>query len=616
MSKSLRALIIEDNYPDFVLFRELLDMTKFTVSHLDHATSMSGAKKLLGENSYDIIFADLHLTDTSGIETVHELVTVFPVTPVIIFSGLSDENLALEAIARGAQDYLNKGSFDPNLLQKSIQYALERHKTQREINIANERFNFAMKATADVIWDWNIPEEVITRSKNNLGLSYQHTEFQNMETMNFFSDCKGIYEGENIQEDIQAALKNKTITYWEKRYKKPKKGNSWTYIHDKAYIMRNEEGNPLRVIGAMRDITALVQSEHELLESEKRLQSIIDSSNECFILLDKNFTVLLFNFCAEETLRLVTGRLLTAGSFFRDIVPKEVGEFVTEGRAKILSGTMIEEVFTVMVQGAEMHMHVKCFPVLDIDNTINGILFNVINITQRVELEKQLTEVKIQEQKKILRQTLEVQEKERTYLGSELHDNINQLLAAASIQLDAGYKSDDNELLRELTARALNILNKTIQEIRTLSHAMVDTASRDGLVGSINESINMARTNENISFEFDHSEFDENKISPQQKLHIYRIFQELLMNVMKYSKATRVRLNLTSDKTYFYLSVSDNGVGFDVKKVKSGIGLFNIRNRVNAFNGTFEIESGKGTGTTSRVVIPLHIKEQPAIQAG
>jgi signal transduction histidine kinase/CheY-like chemotaxis protein len=601
----LKTLIIEDNYPDFVLFRELLLGTQFSTTNIDHVVSMDNAREKLLQNQYDIVFADLHLPDTTGLETISALQPFFATTPVIIFSGLTDEKLALEAIAKGAQDYLYKDTFNSQLLEKYIQYALERHKTQREINIAHNRFNFALKATADVIWDWNLNNNIVTWSKNKFGLPYEEAEYQDLGTMNFLADCSGIHKEEDIRLDLQNALSDRDTLFWEKRYKKQAAGKGWIYIHDKAYIIRNDSGHPLRVIGAMRDITALVESENELLRSEKRLQSIIDSSNECFVLLEKNFSILLFNSCAEETLLRISGKHLSAGVVFHLLIPQQIGEFILSSSAEVFSGKMKEEIFTVFADHNEHYFHVKCLPVFDIENSVNGILFNAINITQRVQLERQIADIKTQEQRKTLRKTLEIQEKERSHLGTELHDNINQLLAAASIQLDAGYNSNDAEFLREVSLRALNIINKSIQEIRGLSHEMVETASKNGLIHSINESIDLARGKETLSFHFDHSRFAEDTISAQHKLHVYRIFQELLSNIIKYAQATEVSLHLATDEKNLYLSIKDNGVGFDVEKVKKGIGLFNIANRVDAFNGSVEITSNIGEGTTTNIKIPL-----------
>lgn len=81
----LKTLIIEDNYPDFVFFRELLSGTRFYTADTEHVISMDSAREKLLQNQYDIVFADLHLTDTSGAETIFGLQSFFSTTPTIIF---------------------------------------------------------------------------------------------------------------------------------------------------------------------------------------------------------------------------------------------------------------------------------------------------------------------------------------------------------------------------------------------------------------------------------------------------------------------------------------------------------------------------------------------------
>ena len=75
---------------------------------------------------------------------------------MIILTGLSDTNVALEAIKEGAQDYLVKGELTEGLLAKAIQYSLERKRTLEHLRVSNERFNTVVKATNDAIWDWDL----------------------------------------------------------------------------------------------------------------------------------------------------------------------------------------------------------------------------------------------------------------------------------------------------------------------------------------------------------------------------------------------------------------------------------------------------------------------------
>lgn len=96
---------------------------------------MHGFSNIINGN-VDLILSDLGLPDSTGIDTYIKLYEKTKTIPIIILSGNKDEELALSAVRKGAQDYLVKGEFDSNLLQKSIKYAIERHKLYRELEQA------------------------------------------------------------------------------------------------------------------------------------------------------------------------------------------------------------------------------------------------------------------------------------------------------------------------------------------------------------------------------------------------------------------------------------------------------------------------------------------------
>lgn len=122
------VLLIEDSEDDAALIsRILLKITSVSVD-IKHADSLSSAIQLLVSEQFDVILSDLGLPDSQGIETFERIHAWRPNTPVIILSGLSDEDLALKAVQSGAQDYLVKGKVDSNLLGRSLRYAIERQK--------------------------------------------------------------------------------------------------------------------------------------------------------------------------------------------------------------------------------------------------------------------------------------------------------------------------------------------------------------------------------------------------------------------------------------------------------------------------------------------------------
>lgn len=132
-------LHFEDNPSDAILIKDVLaDVGNINFS-LVHAERLSEGLQQLPRTNADIILLDLNLPDSMGLATFEEVKKAAGNIPIIIMSGLSDENLSLEAVQHGAQDYLIKGRVDANLLIRAIRYGIERQKLMTELRQALEQ---------------------------------------------------------------------------------------------------------------------------------------------------------------------------------------------------------------------------------------------------------------------------------------------------------------------------------------------------------------------------------------------------------------------------------------------------------------------------------------------
>lgn len=156
MNNGLTILTVEDNPSDLFLLEHMLKSSGLAVGQLYSAACIRDAYALLIAKEIDVVLLDLTLPDSFGLHTFIYLKPVVQRIPVIILTGLSDTNVALEAIKEGAQDYLVKGELTEGLLAKAIQYSMERKRTLENLRVSNERFNTVVKATNDAIWDWDI----------------------------------------------------------------------------------------------------------------------------------------------------------------------------------------------------------------------------------------------------------------------------------------------------------------------------------------------------------------------------------------------------------------------------------------------------------------------------
>ena len=150
-AQRIKVLLIEDNPGDARLIQEMLAQVKDVIFDLEHIDRLFTGLKRLGEGGIDIVLLDLSLPDSKGLETFTEVHSQTPTVPIIVLSGLADEEIAVKAVQEGAQDYLVKGSVDNNLLVRSIRYAIERKRMEEALRVSRESFYNIVERSPDGI---------------------------------------------------------------------------------------------------------------------------------------------------------------------------------------------------------------------------------------------------------------------------------------------------------------------------------------------------------------------------------------------------------------------------------------------------------------------------------
>ena len=144
----LEVLLVEDQPGDAFLIQQMLSGPNASPIHVSHVERLAHTLQYLQQQHVDIILLDLSLPDSHGIETLNTVQTNFASVPIVILTGLDDEQLALQAVHNGAQDYLIKGQVTTDLLLRAIYYAIERHRIDQALKhrtLALEQSNQALQ---------------------------------------------------------------------------------------------------------------------------------------------------------------------------------------------------------------------------------------------------------------------------------------------------------------------------------------------------------------------------------------------------------------------------------------------------------------------------------------
>lgn len=235
-----------------------------------------------------------------------------------------------------------------------------------------------------------------------------------------------------------------------------------------------------------------------------------------------------------------------------------------------------------------------------------------INLVQRKRVERSLRAAEKLAQD-FSRRLIQAQEAERAHLAREIHDDMSQRMVALQFDLQALMNTRHGESLREnksLLAETSERMASVTTSLRQLSHRLhpahlrllgITEALRDLQREMSTDSVKISVSHDNVP----------DSLPPDVMLCLYRLAQEALRNAVKHSGADKLSVHLQGGKDLVMMTIQDNGMGFDTRAARKGLGLISMSERVQILAGRIEIQSQPGHGTTISVWIPLSEKQVP-----
>ncbi len=238
-------------------------------------------------------------------------------------------------------------------------------------------------------------------------------------------------------------------------------------------------------------------------------------------------------------------------------------------------------------------------PLMDKKGNVSGTVLVFNDISKRKE-----------EEKRVAQQIINAQDEERQYIGSELHDNVNQVLAASQINLDlAMLKLQEKERALLLMEKSRGLIEQAVHEIRKLSHELApDMFEMTSLKQMIEQLFAGINSNNRFEVSLYFEELEDVILNSDIQKNLYRIVQEQIKNILKHSGATEIKITFKQKDNLIKMRIYDNGKGFNMEEPrKGGIGLKSIKRRVELFNGKFKVNSAVGEGCEIIIQIPLPV---------
>ncbi|WP_462255079.1 PAS domain-containing sensor histidine kinase [Ferruginibacter sp.] len=575
-------------------------------------------------------------TDEYGIKKA--ITTVADISPRILLQKEIDskkeklvaDNIILAKSAQKKIDIKKEKSIADNIIiakakQKTIDteqakkvagnIILARAKSDARIVENNKWIKHIAKTSYDVMWDWDTATNEIYAG-DSIEEVFGYKVQNNTVSFSDFLHC--LLPGEkNIVEKKLFKTLTSSKNNWSDSYMLRRKDGSIAEVTSRASIVRDEKGKAVRLIGATQDISRLQQLEKKLkdeiiIQEEQRKNFLLAAklsfdviwdwdlkTNEVF--LGDGFEELFGYVIKDNKGNMITDWVNYLHPDDKDAITKELRNAIAS------AATHWEHAYRVTrADGSIAKVYVRASIIRYADGKAYRMIGAMQDLSRQKVLEEKLElEIKLKELQ-IAEAAEDAKETERSDIGKELHDNINQLLGASKMYVEMAKRGGANSQM--YLNRSTEYTLSAIEEIRKLSKGLItDIIKNMGLAEAIEKlAADMMEVNP-VKIYCALKKFTENSVSNKFKLNILRIVQEQLNNILKHAKAKEIWISIAKKQKTIELIIVDNGIGFNTAVKQNGIGIENIKSRAVSYNGNASFVSQTGKGCVLTVTIPADV---------
>lgn len=513
----------------------------------------------------------------------------------------------------GLKIILDKNKF------KNISVLEKLQATNIEIKESNERYDIVAKATSDTIWDWKIQEDNFIWNKGILNV-FGYSESEVGTTSKWWFDRIHPEDSIKMSVKLYSFLEQKTEK-WQDEYRFQCADGSYKYVFDRGFLVKDLNGKPIRMIGAIQDITKQKEEEQRL----RLLETVITQSKDAVMITDIDLSnsaipnIIFVNNAFAEITGYTANEVF--GKSLEILFGENSGPLEIEKLKKAVQDykECFIEIISYKKNGEEFWLEFSMIPVTNKDG----------EHSHWISIQRNITDDKIKEKEKeqLIRELTQNNKdlKEFSYITSHnLRAPLSNLTGLIELIEDISIEDPELKEIINGFSKSTHLLNDTINDLVKViiikdnpSVQKEDVSIKDIFENVFNQLSYLIQTIEPII----KIDLDEVPVLEVNKSYLESIFLNLLTNALKYRDTTRqLKLNVTTkvaDKKLI-ITFKDNGIGIDLEKNKNkifglyqcfhnhpdskGFGLYLVKSQVESMGGSISVQSNVGVGTTFTII--------------
>jgi PAS domain S-box-containing protein len=333
MITTVRVLVVEDDENDYLLTRELLAEIGNPEYAIDWQSDYSAACAALTRGLYDVCLLDYRLGSRTGLELLQEVGEAGCDVPIIVISGHGDREIDLQVMQAGAAYYLPKSGLDPDTLERTIRYGLERHRAQRRAHFNEQRLKLAVEAANIGLWDWDVEAGQSYFSpqwKAQLG----HADHEVGDLPREWSDRLHPADRDRTLAHLREAVRDPSFVY-EDEFRLRHRDGSYRWIHTRGAVLRDKAGRARRVFGAHVDITHRRETENAVRQLNAELEQHVSLRTAELAAVNRELEAFSYSVSHDlrSPLRAIDGFAQALAEEYYGALPAEAQHYIDRVRA-------------------------------------------------------------------------------------------------------------------------------------------------------------------------------------------------------------------------------------------------------------------------------------------